>query len=112
MCAADDVDLLAGMVIGPYDAAVVAARPQDPEPVGQRVDEVVVDGVDDVDALDADAGLPGVAQAAPGRCVGGGVEVGVLVDDQRVLAAALDEHGRQRLGARRHDRLAGPRTSR
>ena len=57
-------------------------------------------GVDDVDALDADAGLAGVGQAAPGRGGGGGIEVGVRVDDHRVLAAALEQHRGERVGAR------------
>ena len=41
-----------------------------------------------VDPLDADAGLPGVEHGAPERGVGGGVDVGVVVDDHGVLAAA------------------------
>ena len=50
---------------------------------------------------------PALLQAAPEGCVRGGLEVGVLVHQQGVLAAGLDDHRRQRLGAGRHHPLAG-----
>ena len=59
-------------------------------------DELVVDGGVHVDALGADAGLAGVGQAAPDGAVDRRVDVGVRVDDQRVLATALgDERGQR-----------------
>ena len=80
--------------------------------VGQLAEEVVVDPLVDVDPLDAGAGLAGVGGGAPDRRVGGGVEVGVLVDDQRVLAAGLHQHRRERLGARGHHPPRGGRSTR
>ena len=47
---------------------------------------------------DADAGLPGVGHRPPRRGVGRRVQVGVGRDEQRVLPAALGEHGRQGVG--------------
>ena len=75
--------------------------------LGEPGEELVVDPLVDVDPLDADAGLAGVGAGAPQRGVGGGVEVGVVVDDQRVLAAGLDQHRGQGLGAGGHHLLAG-----
>ena len=101
-----------GMVIGPYDAFAPLPGVTLRALRGQLVDEAVVDLVGRVDALDADAGLAGVAHAAPERGVGGGLHVGVVVDDHRVLAAALHEHRHEVLGAGGHDLLAGARPSR
>ena len=60
-----------------------------------------------VDPLGADAGLAGVGHTSPERSLGRGGQVGVLVDDQRVLAAGLDEHRCEVFRARGHHLLAG-----
>ena len=60
-----------------------------------------------VNPLGADARLAGVGHTTPERSLGGLGQVGVLVDDQRVLAAGLDQHRREVFRARGHDLLAG-----
>ena len=77
--------------------------------LGDLGHELVVDRGLDVDALDGDAGLAGVAHRVVGGGVGGALEVGVGEDDHRVLAAELERDGRERLGGPGHDLLAGPR---
>jgi len=52
--------------------------------------EVVVDGVLDVEAVGGDAGLAAVAELGGGGLLGGEVEVGVVEDDQRRVAAELE----------------------
>ena len=51
------------------------------------VDEVVMHVAVDVDALDGDAVLAAVEEAAEGDAGGHGVDVGVVVDDERAVAA-------------------------
>ena len=63
--------------------------------LGDFRDELVVDGLLDVDALDRDARLPGVLHRVVGREVGGALEVGVGEHDHRVLAAELQRGGDQ-----------------
>ena len=58
-------------------------------PLDQRRHERVVDGVLHVEALDADAQLAGVGEAAADRTLHGSVEIGVGEHDHRVLAAEL-----------------------
>ena len=53
-------------------------------------DELVVDRLLDVDALDRDADLAGVVHRVEGGGVGGALEVGVGEHDHRVLAAELE----------------------
>ena len=72
-----------GIVIGPILASGSVVGAQVPRLVDERGEELVVDPLVDVDPLDADAGLAGVGAGAPERGVGGGVEVGVRVDDAR-----------------------------
>ena len=57
-----------------------------------------------VDALGPDAGLASVRHAAPQRGLGGLRQICVLIDDERVLAAGLDDDGREVLGAGGHVR--------
>ena len=87
--------------------AAVGALAQAADLLGQLGDELVVDGLLDVDPLDRDADLAGVHHPAPGRGVGGAVEVGVGEDDHRVLAAELEADRGQRLGGARHHLAAG-----
>ena len=52
-----------------------------------------------VDASDGQGGLPGVDHATPDRGVGGGGDVGVGVDEQRVVGAGLDNGVRDQAAA-------------
>src|SRR5665213_985999 len=56
---------------------------------GQEVDEAVIGGIGHVDPLSADARLPTVGHPAPQRGIGRRVEVGIGVDQQRILATAF-----------------------
>ena len=98
-----------GEVIAPtsFAAGAVRALAQLADLRGQLGDELVVDGLLDVDPLDRDADLAGVDHPAPGRGVDGAVEVGVGEDDHRVLAAELEADRGQRLGGPRHHLAAG-----
>jgi hypothetical protein len=58
--------------------------------LGDLRDELVVDGLLDVHALDRDARLAGVLHRVVGGEVGGALEVGVGQHDHRVLAAELE----------------------
>src|SRR3954447_11579475 len=73
------------------------------------VDELVVDGVDDIDPLDTDAGLAGIGTPAPHRRARSGTHVRVVVDEQSIVAAELEHDRPQRLRAGRHDLAAGRR---
>ncbi|NCL73862.1 hypothetical protein AIIKEEIJ_01299 [Rhodococcus sp. YH1] len=103
--AAHDVDLpgqrhraVAGVV------GAAGAHPLDRG--GELVEELPVDRLDDVDAFDAGAGLARIPERAERGHLHGLVEVGVLGDDHRVLAAALGDERGEGLGAHGHD-LAG-----
>jgi hypothetical protein len=99
--AADHVEL-AGHGDRPEIGVRLRPGAQRPGPLDHLLDEAVVDGRDRVDALDADAGLAGVGDRAPDRRPRGRVEVGVAVDEHRVLAAELEHHRGEALGAGRH----------
>jgi hypothetical protein len=86
---------------------VVEADLQLPCPGAEPLDELVGDLRRDVDAFDADAGLPRVGASAEDRGIGSGVEVGIGIDDHRVLAAALGHQRCQRLSTGGHDLLGG-----
>ena len=58
----------------------------------QHVAELVIDVGVDQDALDADAGLAGLVEGAEDDPLERVVEVGVLVDDHRRIAAELEHH--------------------
>ena len=98
-----------GRVMGPKSALGAAAGTDAGGPLDQLVQEPVVDGVDHVDPLDGQAGLAGVGHAAPDRLLGRGVQVGVGVDDHGVLAAELQHHRGEPLGAGGHHLAAGGR---
>ena len=91
------------------DAPRSAGRslPQSLDLGAEPLDELVMHGVLDVDALDRDADLPGVVEAVGGGGVGGALEVGVGEDDHRVLAAELQRDRGERVGSLLHHRLAG-----
>ena len=60
-------------------------RPRD-----QRVAERVVDGVEHDDAAAGGAALTGVDERRGDRVLGGQRQVGIVADDQRILAAELE----------------------
>ncbi len=91
--------LLGGLPVGPLA--------QRAHLLDQFRDELVVDGLLDVDPLDREADLAGVVHPAPGRGVGGPVEVGVGEDDHRILAAELEADRGQGLGGACHHLAAG-----
>ena len=76
---------------------------------GEALDEGVGDLLVDDDALGRHADLALVGEGAEGRGVDGLVEIGVVEHDQRRLAAQLQQHGLQVLGARLGDDLADAR---
>ena len=104
----DHLDL-AGHGHRPVVGLPVLARPQPCHPLGQLLQERVVDVLDHVDPLHPDAGLAAVGDRAPGAGVGRRVQVGVRADQERVLAAALGHQRRQVLRAGGHDLLRGRR---
>ncbi len=75
--------------------------------LGEQREELVVDGLLDVDALDRDAGLARVAHPVGDGGVRGALEVGVGEHDHRVLAPELEADRRQGLGGAPHHLLAG-----
>jgi hypothetical protein len=77
-------------------------------PLGQGGDERLGDRLVDVDALDRRADLPGIGERADGRLLGGPLGVDVAVDDQRVLAAELEQHLLRSPGGGLRDRLTRP----
>ena len=88
--------MLASLITGPISPrASHAAR----EPVAERL----VDLVEDDDAARRRAALPGVGERGGDRPLDGAVEVGVVADDERVLAARAPS---------RSSRAAGPRPPR
>ena len=70
-----------------------------------RCQEVVVDRVLDEDPVGRDAGLAGVAVLAEQRAGDGGVEVGVVEDDERRVAAELERDLLDLPGALGHQQL-------
>ena len=91
------------------DRAGLAGRPlpQALDLLRQQLEELVVHGLLDVDALDRDADLAGVVEPVGGRGVRGALEVGVGEHDHRVLAPEFEAHRGQRLRGARHHLLAG-----
>src|SRR5205085_10454302 len=69
-------------------------------------DEVVVDAVLHEDPVRRDARLPAVSVLADQRPGDGGVEVGVVEDDERRVAAELERDLLHLLGALRHEQLS------
>ena len=96
------------VVAGVDDAAEVRARARVvAEEVVDRFlhagQERFLDGLMDEDVIRRDARLPGVVKLAPDDAPGGHVEIGLLVDDARALAAELERDRRQVLGGGFHD---------
>ena len=82
-----------GKVIAPMSTVPGAggrALAQRLDALGEKREELVVDGLLDVDALDRDAGLARVADPVGDGGVDGALEVGVGEHDHRVLAAELE----------------------
>ena len=69
-------------------------------------DEVVVDAVLHVDAVGADAGLAHVAELRDHRALDRGIEIGVVEDDERRVAAELEADLLHRRGRLAHQQLA------
>ena len=84
------------------DVGVVAlaggALAQAPHPLDDQLDEVVVDRLLDVDALNGGACLAAVEHGAPDRGVRRPLEIGVGEHDHRVLPPELQAVGDQPLG--------------
>lgn len=51
--------------------------------------ELVVDGAMNIEAVDADAGLPGVAELGDQRALDRFIDIGVVKDDKRRVTAEL-----------------------
>ena len=71
--------------------------------VGEAVREFVVDAGLDVEAVGADAGLPGVAELGGERAFDRGVEVRVVEDDEGGVAAEFERELLHRRRALRHE---------
>ena len=80
--------------------------------LGERADEVVVDPVLDEEPVRRDARLPRVPELAHHRSGDRLLEVGVVEDDERRVAAELERDLLHLTGALRHQQLARPRSSR
>jgi hypothetical protein len=79
----------------------IAALAEAADCADELVDELLVDLVLDVDALDRGADLAAVPQPEGRNGIGGAVEVRVGAHDHRVLAAELERHRDQPARARR-----------
>ena len=91
-------------LVGPVETDTQPQRRGCP---GQPPGELVVEAVVDVDALQADAQLAGAGEAAADGAVHRRVEVGVVEDDHRVLAAEFQRAAHQPLRGFRGDEPAG-----
>ena len=67
--------------------------------LGQFLHEAVVDAGLHVDAVGADAGLAGVAELGDHRTGDGGVQIGIVEDDEGGVAAQLHRHFLDGVGA-------------
>ncbi len=85
-----------GADLGPV--LLLRAEPQRRHPCGEAIHERGGDRLIDVDALDRDAQLAGVGEAAGGGAVDHAVEVGVGGDEHGVLAAELGREADEALG--------------
>jgi hypothetical protein len=97
------------MVMAPTSTLMFAERvplAQLADDAGGHGDELVVDGVEDVDALGGHAQLAGGGEGADEGVVDGLLEVGVVADDHRVLAAELEDDGGEVVDAGLEDALA------
>ncbi len=90
---------LAGQGNRPDLGVIVAADAYLPGQVADLLDELVVNGLDDVGHFETDAAVPGVLHGAPHDVGGGFVQVGVLGDDDTVLATEFQQNGGQGLRA-------------
>ena len=82
-----------------------AADPQRAHPLGQPAGELLGDRLVHVEAVGRRAGLADVAHLGQHRAVDGGVEVGVVEDEERGVAAELHRDAQDLLG-RLFDQLA------
>ena len=96
---------LVGVVQGAVEDVLVVghAGARAPGLLGERGEEVVVHARAGDDAGGGGAVLSGVEVAGAGDALGGGLDVGVVEDDDRGLAAELEVDARQVLGGRRSD---------
>ena len=70
-------------------------------------DELVVERLVDEDPAGSRAHLAGVEEAAPEGALDGGVDVGIVEHDQRVVAAQLQADRLRGVAGELHDALAG-----
>ena len=82
---------------------LAGAQTQAARPRGERVHEYLVPTPGHVDALHARADLAAVEERAPQRACDGPLEVAVVEHQHRILAAELERHRTEPLGARRAD---------
>ena len=87
-------------------AAVPSPTRERAHRAGQLVDERVVDLVLREEAVGADAGLAHVAELRGERALDRGVEIGVVEDDERRVAAQLQPDLLHRAGGLAHQELA------
>ena len=92
--------MLASLITGPMRPSASAAAS---EPLAERV----VDRVEDDDAARRSAALPRVRERRGDGPFDGAVEIGVVTDDERVLAAELQTRLREAAAGRLGDRAAG-----
>ena len=97
--------MLCSLITGPTSVEPLDRREQ---PLSERV----VDGVEDDDAARRGAPLAGVRERRGERPLDRAVEVGVVADDERVLAAQLHAGLRQAATGRLGDRAPGRRRAR
>ena len=93
------IEDLAGQRNRPDLRVLVAADAYLPGKLADLLDELVVHRLDDVGHFETDAAVPGVLHGAPHDVRGGFVQVGVLGDDDAVLAAEFQQNGGQGLRA-------------
>ena len=74
--------------------------------LGQAASELVIDSVLHEDAVGADTGLAGIAVFRGHGAGDGRIDIGIVEDDQRRVAAELEAHLLQRVGALAHQDAA------
>jgi hypothetical protein len=82
------------------------AHPHDCNPRGKLLRKGIMDRLVDEEAVGADAGLPGVAELGGQRPFDRRIEIGILEDDERRVAAQFEAHPLDRPGALRGQQLA------
>ena len=99
----------ASLTSGPISRLVQAvADAQRPRLLGEKLDESVVHGIDDEEALGRGADLAGEVERGGDRAGRRDLERRVCRDDHRIAAAGLDDARLHAFGAGDRHRLARP----